>query len=407
MSYTLLSENENSINWLNQFIESDKEYAKLLLDSLVLISEHKLVRDLQTLILGELEGLEKPVALVPVREMATGQSYYKPTNNKNAKPNLLGSNSFPGSEAIIANIATRLSRSFKYKNDIVGTPSLKNMRLSHCRSIIFVDDFVGTGKRINSFYEAFNMNKTMKSWASYKLIKFNVFAYSMTNVGLDSLKESKRFNKIKYVYKCPTIDERSWTIHQKERVEKICEHYAPKDSEEYALGFNKTKGMMVFEHSAPNNLPAILWKVGRGWKPLFPNRAVPVEMAEYFKLPSIESILEERLRELGQIRLAGGSWILQASPLIKKIILILGALSKKAKSLERISDITCIPFVEIKKIVIHCRDWGLVDSYNKLTNEGLKELNFARTMKLYNRDVIATNTELYFPTMLRGAKHRR
>jgi len=185
-------------------------------------------------------------------------------------------------------------------------------------------------------------------------------------------------------------------------VEQLCEHYAPKGSEDFALGYKKTKGMIVFEHSAPNNLPSILWKVARGWKPLFPNRSVPVELADYFKLPPVETIIEESLRKLGQIKLADGRWILQASPLIKKIILVLGALSKKTKSLERISDFTCIPSVEIKKIIIHCREWGLVDRFNKLTNEGLRELNFARKMKLYNRDAIDTNKELYFPTMLRG-----
>jgi len=169
-----------------------------------------------------------------------------------------------------------------------------------------------------------------------------------------------------------------------------------------ALGFKKTKGMMAFEHSVPNNLPAILWKVARGWKPLFPNRAVPVELTDYFKLSPVEDRIEESLKKLGQIKLASGQWILQASPLIKKIILVLGALSKKTKSLERISDFTCMPTVEIKKIIIHCREWGLVDRFNKLTNDGLKELDFARKMKLYDRDVTDTNTELYFPTMLRG-----
>jgi hypothetical protein len=385
MENIFLSDSNTSKVWLNQFIESDQEYAKLLLDSLTLISEQRLVRDLQTLIDFELNDLEKPVALIPVREMARGQTYYRPINNRNAKPNLIGSHSFPGSEAIIANIATRMSRLNKGRNNILSTPSLKKIRDSHCRSVLFVDDFIGSGTRVNSFFESFYKNKTIKSWTSYKYISFYVFTYSITNLGLRNVESTKRFRDIKYVLKCPTFDEQDWTWEQRERIEKLCKLYAPVGSEDMALGFNKTKGMMVFEHSAPNNLPAILWKVARGWKPPFPNRAVPIELTAYFRLPPIEERIEQSLKRLGQIKLANGQWIAEASPLIKKVILVLGALSKKTKSLERISDFTCLPTIEIRKIIIHCREWGLIDRFNKLTNEGVKELDFARKMKLYAR----------------------
>jgi hypothetical protein len=51
-------------------------------------------------------------------------------------------------------------------------------------------------------------------------------------------------------------------------------------------GFGGVLGNLVFYHSVPDNIPGMLWYGENGWLPLFPNRGLPVWMADLLEHPS-------------------------------------------------------------------------------------------------------------------------
>lgn len=395
-----LSETLLARRWLGQFSSADRLPATLLLDSLVLISYERLVRDLLDLIENESQNVQQPIALIPVREVEHDQSYYGHSHNKDAKPKLLFAASFPGSEAIIAQLFTTVKRLSESRYTFVDSPSLRNMREAKCRSIFFIDDLVGSGNRLKRFLDAFEQHKTIKSWYSYGLIQYYVLAYSITEIGGKNILHRVRSPEPKYVMKCPTFDSAPWTEQQKAEIEDICRRYAPKKHME--LGYEATKGLLVFGHSVPNNIPSILCDQNRAWKPLFPNRAVPMELlpvfASYF---SVEDEIEQKLSELGQIRLSQGTWLSVSSPYLKRVILVLSTMTRKSYSIEIISDKTGLTTLETRKILSWCREWGFIDEYNSITKLGADELEHARRLTLYEEQPVVNPNEFYYPQKLR------
>lgn len=318
-----LSDTDEARAWLAQFEPSDQPFARLLLEGLVLVSRQDFERDLQTLILLEAKRALAPVVLVPIRETKHLESYYEPDtgeHRRNAKARLLSPDSLPGSEAIVAQIMTTLTRI--NSNLFVKAPAdLSSIRKARCRSIFFVDDLIGSGNRVNEFFDVFNKHPTIKSWYSFRWIRFYVITYSVTEFGKQQVleREDRPPEKISYIRKCPTFDEMPWTPQQRKAIEDICIRYNPGKNSSFALGFKESKGMMIFEHSVPNNAPAILWKSGYDWKPLFPKAVLP-SLAHLFRLPPID--LEQKLNELGQPRLARGAWHLLANPYLRKVVLV-------------------------------------------------------------------------------------
>lgn len=69
----------------------------------------------------------------------------------------------------------------------------------------------------------------------------------------------------------------SWEISD------LCLRYANKIGiNSSALDYKSSANLIVFEHGCPNNTPNILWKQIKGWKALFPNRAISPELWDYF-----------------------------------------------------------------------------------------------------------------------------
>jgi|SRR5579863_1443942 len=196
------SETSRGKKWLSNFEGADQPAARLLLDSLDLVNQNKLRSGLQTLVQEIAKSIPTPIGLVPVRQLGPNQSYYK-SSNRNAKPPMLLSTSFPGSEAIVANIAGNLRRQKRNRGPFVATPSLKNLRDSCCRSILFIDDFSGSGDRIVKFHQQYRSHATIRSWESYKLIQYHVAAFAMTRSAYDRLSRQFGPKNIHVVRMCP------------------------------------------------------------------------------------------------------------------------------------------------------------------------------------------------------------
>lgn len=398
------SQTERGQKWLTNFRNAGQPSAQLLLDSLELIGQDQFREGLQQLVNNLARQISTPIALVPVREVAEGQAYY--AHGRDAKPRLLRTTSFPGSEAIVANIAGGLGREKGRAGPFVTSPSLRNMRLAKSRSVVLLDDFSGSGKRIETFFEAYRRHPTIYSWESYHLIEYHVATYAMTPKAHDRLSKIFGENKLHTVIVCSTFANQKWSTDERDQLEALCKEYASK--RELALGYDASRALIAFSHTAPNNLPMILWqrsRPGHFWCPFFLEKAVPEDLTPLFKEPSShEKRIRASLVRLGQKRLAVGGWQQEASAELQKVFLVLAAIARRPPDEARILELTKLSSLDVAQIIFTCRGWNLVSSNSlRLTDEGRAELEHAKKIALPGDElaVLNGNEEPYYPRSLR------
>jgi hypothetical protein len=399
------SDTERGKAWLDNFAEDEQVAARLLLDGLDLVGQDRLRADLTTTIGRLAETLPAPIALVPVRDLDTSQSYY-PMHSRDARPQLLNSTSFPGSEAIVANLAGSLRREAENDGPFVAAPSLRNMRAARCRTVLFIDDFSGSGDRVLAFDRAFRRHPTIKAWLSRKWIKIHVVVFAATGGAAYRLSQHFAADRVHVHRMCPTFDDRAWTGSERSAVEKLCRDYYLPTSKAEAYGYKNSRGLMAFLHSVPNNLPPILWQGGRrrrrGWRSFFLNQAVPSDVFPLFGDASPEQRADETLMRLGQQRLALGGWRTAAGAETTRVLLVLSALSRRPATIARVMSLTGLANSETVAILRACRGWGLVGVTLRLTDAGLKELAHAKGITLRGEiPTLRGSDESYYPRSLR------
>jgi len=318
----MLSNNPHVRFWLDKFNFEDRGLARDFLDEFKYIPTNKFVSEIECLLIELIEE-NKKVSILPVRELLNKDECYYPQERdikfylgyKEAKidskslqslkkksknyvptrdeiesfnPIILNPSSLPGSESIIANIITQLSRRYRGKVVTGGrdeNPSITDLRRSKCHNLILVDDVIGSGHRMIDFIRSICRNVTINSWISGGILKVTVVSYMKSDLS------DKYFRKIKQKFKCITVNAYP-TFYELEHdkvqaYDKLLHKYCHK-KEKYPLGYEETFGRAIFEHSVPNNTPAILWRDVKNWKPvgggikytgewkaLFPGRSVP------------------------------------------------------------------------------------------------------------------------------------
>jgi hypothetical protein len=402
-----LSETTLGKKWLAQFLEADRATARLLLDSFVLVGDADLREGLRMLVEKEAATAQFPIALVPIRKVSEDYSYFK-IGNKDSVPKVVLSGSLPGSEGLIANLAKAARKADTTGRLMTGIASLPNLRAAKCRTVFFLDDCIGSGKRVRDFINAFSRHPTIKSWRSYPKLEYRVLVYAATDVGMR--KVAARKVSIRYIRTFPVFSEMNWSDHEEAAIRALCKKYAPRE-DEFALGFGETKGMLVFAHSVPNNLPAIVWRggtnpvSGKRWTPLFPGRSVPTGLLTAFRESSLQTRVETRLARLGQPQLSRGRWLKHADDYVRKVILVLSSVARTTRTVERISEVTGLSTIEANLILDSCRKWGLISANHRLTGSGANELLHARKLsEKTDREILPASSEFYYPQSLRKAR---
>jgi len=394
------SESQRGQQWLSNFLENERAIAALLLDSLELVGQDDFRNGLQNLVSDLASSILKPIALVPVRELAPTQTYYG--QSRNAKPKLLLSESFPGSEAIVANIAGGLRRQAKNSGPFVASPSLANLRAARCRSILFLDDFSGSGDRIASFYKKFRDHGTIRSWESYGLLSYHVAAFAMTRAAYNRLTRLFGQDHVHLVKFCPTFENQNWGAADQFAIEELCRNYAQND--ELALGYGRSRSLLAFSHTAPNNLPNILWQPGYySWRSFFNEKAVPPDLLPLFgQLGGVERI-KSALEQLGQIRLSQGSWEGISTEQLQTVLLVLAAVSTKPRNETVVTELTGLFSHVVRQTLTFCRTLSLIaDNSLRLTDSGRSELARAKNVVLPPRKLtLHGSNDPYYPRSLR------
>jgi hypothetical protein len=176
---------------------------------------------------------------------------------------------------------------------------------------------------------------------------------------------------------------------------------------EFALGFNDSGGLMVLQHTIPNNLPHILWQTGRGdrsadaWEPFLPMRKFP---------PDLITFAGESHRPGGDYLSAaeklGGSSLAAAVARttehdLQSLVLTLGACAGGTRHTARLVAETGMPKSKVEHTLATLHQLGMTDDQNRLTDVGWQELRHRQFKQRRSGFMLQGRADPYYPRALR------
>jgi len=397
---------ERGEEWLKQFSPADQDAAALLVSNLTLISHSVFERGLQEKLEEQTSIGTTPFALFAVREVAVQESYFtQSTNSTSGQLNALSQGVDQGSEARIVTMIRNFCKSDP--NNLLNHPDIEMMRSSKCRTVMLVDDFIGSGNRVLEFIKAFLQDPSYASWHSTKYVNIVVVAYAGTDRGIRAVKRHKTQPDVSFVRRSPSFFDAIWSKKKRDSIIHVCEHYGVKTSKKHmSLGYSRTMGAMVFEHGCPNNAPAILWAPKtkqKTWTSLFPNRSILSNEKSIFPAEVFGRGLQGSLFDVGQRTLA----TLILSPVTGNInentLLVLAFIAKGQRKLSTLSFATGLDEQRCEKIVDRCIQLGLITKTKRLSSKGKAELDALRRKTRSNLGIPEIGEEYYHPSQLRRA----
>lgn len=141
------------------------------------------------------------------------------------------------------------------------------------RSILFIDDFLGTGNTAVRFWKNPIVQNIIEKHPNIDLYYLVIFALKngLVNVRTNTnfkIVSSQIFNEEYRIF-----SDESYIFLVKEKREKarcICENYGKYlEGNKYALGYNNSEALLGFHHNIPNNTIPIIWSTKNDWYPLF------------------------------------------------------------------------------------------------------------------------------------------
>jgi hypothetical protein len=277
-----LSAHPLGVAWLQQFDARDIHCARLLLDTLKLVSHTDYESSISNTVQAICNETTGRIALFSLDER------------------IIESNSKPGSAGRLAHTLTNLYRLDPAR--ILVHPSQEEMRSSLVKHIVLVEDFVGSGKRVKEFWDAW-ASKTIKSWLSYHACQLWLAGYAIHDDGMAAACERITYlqtNRVRFDVRLVSA-KRYWPEVILEFLERSA---ARTNLRIYPRGFGHIAAPIIFQHGCPDNSPVILWNGGKTFRALFPDRGIPVPLNECFQTAENSGRAPELLWNSGQYRLA-------------------------------------------------------------------------------------------------------
>ena len=381
--------------WLDDFADHDRARAAKLYQTLSFVTNTDFEVGIRRLLEDVLEQAGAPVAVFAVRGLAyekrTKTHYLGALGDRERKPMAMIADD-PGSEGRLAHLLSILANFAS--GSLLSHPTINEMAEAGCRTIVFVDDLLGSGRRMRAFANHFYEHPTIRSWISLKHISaFLGLGFAGTSAGLRRAQWVKLPHFTVQLHRAaPTIGD-AFEPTEVDGIRDLCFTYAPRTSRAaLPLGYHKTACLMIFAHACPNNAPAILWASKAGsWHALFPERLVPAElllgagMRPTPAWPTRPSSEDSNEAEHSKAR--DTAMILRLSR--RK--------SHPATQRFRLSIVTGLPLTELRDLLARCVRAGLIDSHGRTTAAGVLELSRLSALRPPSR----RSPTPYFPKQLR------
>ena len=369
-------------------------------------------------LLNELKSsCEHPIAFFPIRELPKGIASSEGTQKKGTPLEQLPDGSYmpllpldepfeplPGSEGIVGNII-RDVLGYRPKPAIASSPrTIARLKDVKPRTIVLVEDYSGSGTQVSGYVDSWMKHPTIRSWHSYGLIRFHIALVSASGAALGKMNRHRRITDIHYCEQAADFSVAMWSLEEQVAIEEICLKYA--FSPKYALGFKNARGLLVLQHTVPNNLPAILWQPGtkavQDWKPFFKDRRMSPQLQlalDDYKLEVDATAIAESIR---QFKL-GVALSDQPNPTLRMILLVLAAAARRIRDPAKLSVVLRTTLAAAEQTQKACRALNFLDQEARLTDLGRNELRRARArVSDIEPNRLRGNEGLYYPTQLRG-----
>ena len=417
-----LKEQEKTQLWLDQFDQSnDRQLAETLLDSINYCPLNEFKNSLTKLIKSELP-LKQTTALFIERELQKTQAPLPPPlykqqltlrSESKSKPkkrhlraygsamqavqSLTYTTQDVGSEGIVAFIGNTICRSNPTR--FLLQPTAENVRKSKVRNFVILTDFIGSGKRAFDMLDAMWNVASIRSWHSFKFVKFWVLAYSGTQQGITKVKKHRFAPEVRVVTECATLFN-SFDEDLDEMVE-LCETYGAHSST--PLGWERTAALLAFEHGAPNNMPAIFVSEkntgNRRWAPLFPKRVTD----NLWRSTEVNmgSITKKALEALKLSEISRSRRFQKASDETKSAMIVLLAYSQGKRRIAELRRVLPLSLDSLLSAKYLAQKRGWLTDTGALTTAGQKTI---RTLRREGRKLFIADDPFasYYPQQLRA-----
>jgi hypothetical protein len=411
-----LSLSENAIAWLGQFRTDDQSDAAALLDAIARVSHKKLADGMRNCVLDRARNAEKPIGLYAEREIRkhNGVPNRLFKEEKGKVKRAIGAGPSPvqpiraydpqvGSEGLIANLVTELCR--EHPKTFLSHPGPNRIRKCRVRSFFLISDFIGTGQRAVNYLQAAWCVRSIRSWHSWRLMHFEVVAYSATEVGQRRVRAHPCRPSVNIVLPCPTI-ETEFSKDMAKRIRELCIRYNPmKGNEQEGLGFGEIGALIAFAHGVPNNVPYLLYKEGKvdgkHWVPLFPSR-LTTGVRSGFTDQMDKAEITKHLEQMRQMRLSRSPWLRQATTEAGKLLLILASVGRGPRFSEALARKTGLTIPEVEHLVRKAFTYGWMDQHRRLTDAGQSQIEKLKYRGRPAPEDLQETPEPYYPMALRA-----
>lgn len=390
--------------WLQFFDETDRPLIRELVGALSLVSLTEFERSLTKLVL-EVAAESRRVAIYSAREFEECLNFEGEDNDCESGLDATPRGGDIGSEGRTAHIARQIRRSASTK--FVVHPSISQLRAGAVDHIIVIDDILGTGNRCSAYLDQLWKYATIKSWRSYKLIKFSVVAYAGTEDAVRLVRRHRSGPQVHVHRYCPTISSLPWPPYRRTAARQACTKYANRWRIHYPLGYKKTASLLVFEHGCPNNVPSVFWggavKGPVNWRALFEGRSTAGGTSTAFPLEFESSTPVSALISAGQHRLAAALPAVANRPLSARTLLVLSLIWKGRRRLETLAHAAGLTVDDCNELLESCISAGLISPLRRITSTGLTEVKGAMNARGQRKNPVPpAGDDVYYPLALRG-----
>lgn len=379
-------------DFVRQFEAADQALATELLRNLRLISQEELTSGLRELILERARAGEGPIGLYAERELPqrSGRPHrlFKESSGRIQRAaGVVGPLAVSpirrydqdvGSEGVVAQVISQLCR--QYRTQFYSHPGPDKIRAKEVRRFFVVTDLVGSGTRAWKYIESAWRVRSIRSWWSYGYLKFEVIAFSATEMGRAHVESHHAQPKIHYQVPCPTIDN-TFNAEKAAAISELCINYDPvARSPVDSLGYSGTGALLAFANGAPNNVPRMLFATNRSrrWVPLFPQRIAADIPAEHFGRRFTGDEIERRLTHMRQRVLASSPALKKAPLSTQQYLLLLAATTRPPRKVESIARRSGLTVMEVNKLGARLRQFHWITEEWRPTDAGLRQLEHAR-----------------------------
>ncbi|REE25017.1 hypothetical protein DFQ09_103324 [Winogradskyella pacifica] len=200
-----------------------------------------------------------------------------------------------GKSGTLVTYPLKNTRAFKRRESVITLTNdyTKVVNPKSFRHIIFLDDFIGSGK---TFVKEFSKEKSVRKWIHDNRIE-NIYILSTIimiegrdyvlskfphhNIKIHAEERNKIFHKTLSPLSLIGDINKTKDITQKHGDKIPVFNFPPYSA---SLGFDASESLVSYFHCTPNNTLPIIWGKTKDWKPLFPREAhLRMDEARQFK----------------------------------------------------------------------------------------------------------------------------